>query len=62
MEIMPMYTYYCMACDQDFEKLIKMEMRDQAMCESCGNRLIRGLDRPGLVWAPTSSKGTGFRT
>lgn len=58
---MPMYTYYCVSCDKDFEKLMKMEKRDEALCEFCGNRLIRGLDRPGLVWAPTRG-GSGFAT
>lgn len=58
---MPMYTYYCMACDKDFEKLMKMEQRDEALCSICGNRLVRGLDRPGLVWAPTRG-GSGFAT
>jgi len=54
---MPIYTYTCLVCDKDVEKMIPMIQRDQQMCPECGHRLIRGIDRPGLVWSPTRNSG-----
>jgi len=61
MEIMPLYSYTCLACDRTAEIITKIESRDSAFCSNCGNRLIRNIDRPGLVWAPTRG-GSGFAT
>ena len=57
MEIMPLYTYTCLTCDSDYEIISKIEQRDNAMCPNCGARLIRNIDRPGLVWSPTKNGG-----
>ena len=54
---MPLYTYTCLTCDSDYEIISKIEQRDNAMCPNCGARLIRNIDRPGLVWSPTKNGG-----
>jgi putative FmdB family regulatory protein len=54
---MPIYTYYCKPCDKDFEKMSKIDERDNQKCDDCGYRLFRSVDIPGGVWAPTSGKG-----
>ncbi|AXG66201.1 hypothetical protein SEA_ANNADREAMY_82 [Streptomyces phage Annadreamy] len=54
---MPIYTYWCQCCDNDQERLIPIAQRDEQKCDECGNRLIRAIDRPGAVWAPTSTGG-----
>jgi putative FmdB family regulatory protein len=53
---MPTYTYDCLTCEIKKEEVVKMEQRDEIMisCPKCGYRMIRGVDRPGLVWAPTA--------
>jgi putative FmdB family regulatory protein len=61
MEVMPLYTYYCNVCDKDLEVISSIEKRDTQKCDSCGYSLIRNIDRPGLVWAPTRG-GSGFAT
>lgn len=57
MEVMPLYTYTCLECDKSHEVMCKMEERDNAICPDCGVRLIRSIDRPGLVWSPTRNGG-----
>ena len=54
---MPLYTYTCMPCDKEMVLNQKMEQRDNARCPECGYSLIRGIDRPGLVWSPTRNGG-----
>jgi putative FmdB family regulatory protein len=54
---MPIYTYFCQAEDKDVEKNAPIAKRDEQWCEDCGNRLLRAMDIPGGVWAPTSGKG-----
>lgn len=54
---MPLYSYYCIACDEDREAMNSIENRDNSICEECGNKMIRAIDSPGGVWAPTSGKG-----
>lgn len=54
---MPIYTYYCKVCDKDLELISKIDLRDSQMCEQCGYRLVRNLDRPGMVWSPTRNGG-----
>ena len=54
---MPLYTYYCQACDKGIELITSIDARDSQMCEFCGYRLIRNLDRPGMVWSPTRNGG-----
>jgi putative FmdB family regulatory protein len=58
---MPLYTYTCMECNEDHEIIQKIENRDNALCPSCGHRLVRNIDRPGMVWAPTRG-GSGYAT
>jgi len=55
---MPTYTFSCMNCDKIIEKIVKMEDRDNQKCDECGYDLVRAIDRPGLVWAPTAG---GYR-
>jgi putative FmdB family regulatory protein len=54
---MPLYTFTCMQCDKDEERIVKIAERDCQRCERCGNRLIRPIDFQGGVYAPTSGKG-----
>lgn len=54
---MPLYTYTCFECDKDKEVMCKIDERDSAVCPDCGYRLIRNIDRPGLVWSPTRNGG-----
>lgn len=54
---MPLYTYWCPSCDTDQERQSKIADRDNQKCEPCGNRMVRAVDIPGGVWAPTSGKG-----
>jgi putative FmdB family regulatory protein len=61
MEVMPLYTFTCMECDESHELMLKIEERDNAICPGCGIRLIRNIDSPGMVWAPTRGK-SGFAT
>jgi putative FmdB family regulatory protein len=53
---MPIYTFACIACDISKEEQLKIADRDSARieCPQCGNKMIRAMDRPGLVWAPTA--------
>ncbi len=53
---MPTYSYYCRVEDKDLEKNAPIADRDSQWCE-CGERLIRAIDAPGGVYAPTSGRG-----
>jgi len=52
---MPIYSYRCPECKYDLERIAKMDERDEQTCRNCESPLQRKIDRPGLVWAPTSS-------
>jgi putative FmdB family regulatory protein len=54
---MPIYSYYCQAEDRDLEKNAPIADRDNQWCDECGNRLVRAIDAPGGVYAPTAGKG-----
>ena len=54
---MPIYTYKCIECETTFEKLAKIDDRDEQKCPQ-GHKLTRTIDRPGGVYAPTSTGGT----
>ena len=54
---MPIYTYSCKTCDKTVEKNVSMERRDMVNCSECGYKLVRKIDRPGLVWSPTRNGG-----
>lgn len=54
---MPLYSYYCAACDEASDRLSSIDRRDQQMCSECGFRLLRGIDKPGMVWSPTRNGG-----
>jgi len=54
---MPIYSYTCWACDLELERNVKIDDRDNQICEKCLHRLIRQIDAPGAVYAPTSSGG-----
>jgi putative FmdB family regulatory protein len=61
MDLVPLYTFTCIECDRQYELMLKILERDNAVCPDCGLRLIRNVDKPGLVWAPTRG-GSGFAT
>lgn len=54
---MPLYTFYCKVCDLDVELIASISLRDSQTCEKCGYRLVRSIDRPGMVWSPTRNGG-----
>ena len=58
---MPLYTYTCIECNKAHEVIQSIEQRDNSLCPDCGNSLIRNIDKPGLVWAPTRG-GSGYAT
>lgn len=51
-----MYDYWCQNCDTDIEKNVKISERDEQKCPDCGNRIVRAINAPGMVYAPTSGK------
>lgn len=55
---MPNYTFVCVECDIEFDKMIPYEEIENTMCEKCGYRAKRLYTFKGLVWAPTSG---GYR-
>jgi putative FmdB family regulatory protein len=54
---MPIYTYVCRECGLAAEKILAIAERDSASCDECGGNLKRNMDRPGSVYAPTSTGG-----
>lgn len=52
-----MYSYSCETCQTKTVKMCRIDERDAQGCDDCGNALKRGLDRPGAVYAPTSTSG-----
>jgi len=54
---MPTYSYTCIECDKDLERMTKIDYRDNQFCEICGFRLARTIDRPAMVWSPTRNGG-----
>jgi putative FmdB family regulatory protein len=38
---MPIYEYYCDACNLEFEALVPMSQKDDARCEKCGGKVQR---------------------
>lgn len=54
---MPAYTYSCKTCDEIVEKIVSIERRDMVKCSKCQSKLVRKIDRPGLVWSPTRNGG-----
>jgi putative FmdB family regulatory protein len=54
---MPLYTYYCKVCDKDLELISSIGSRDDQYCDDCGYKIIRNIDRPGMVWSPTRNGG-----
>ena len=54
---MPTYSYTCIQCDKDLERMTKIDYRDSQFCDTCGFRLSRTIDKPGMVWSPTRNGG-----
>lgn len=52
---MPIYTYNCKECGT-FTKIVKIDDRDSVTCDA-GHSVKRAIDRPGGVYAPTSTGG-----
>lgn len=58
-KIMPIYTYACSVCDAEIEQMRPVDNRDELReHDDCGGPLLRGIDTPGAVWAPTSTGGS----
>lgn len=55
---MPMYTVTCQECDVRTVRMCKIDERDLQTCDECDAIMIRGIDKVGAVYAPTSSSGT----
>ena len=56
---MPTYTYKCPNCGAKSTRLTKIAERDN-QTKVCGDyhvELVRLIDKPGSVWAPTSTGG-----
>lgn len=51
---MPTYTFTCLACDSDLERIVPIAQRDDQFCEICGWRLNRTVTFTGSVYAPTA--------
>lgn len=54
---MPIYDYYCLACDQGSEENVPIEERDNLQQCICGNSKWRLLSFKGSVWAPSAKNG-----
>ena len=54
---MPIYTFNCVECEKQSDRIVKIAERDDQHCEECDAKLVRGIDSPGAVWAPSSSSG-----
>lgn len=54
---MPNYSYVCVNCDTDEDRIVKIEDRDEQRCDRCGYRLNRIFAFDGIVWAPSSTGG-----
>ena len=62
--IMPTYTFQeCQVCypetpNDTNEFNVSIAERDSVYCSLCCKLLVRKIDRPASVWAPSSSTGT----
>lgn len=54
---MPNYSYTCLACDKDENRIVKIDDRDKQSCSTCGNKLNRTYKFEGSVWSPTKNGG-----
>lgn len=54
---MPNYSYTCMNCDTDEDRIVKIDRRDDQHCRKCGNTLNRNWTFEGSVWSPTKNGG-----
>lgn len=54
---MPLYSYICMQCNNNFEEITGINERDTVVCNECGATAERQIDRPGMVWSPTRNGG-----
>lgn len=57
---MPIYTYQCIECNVETTLIAKIEERNDQQCSTCGNKLNRKIDAPGMVWSPTRNGGHSF--
>lgn len=54
---MPNYAYYCVACDNETEKNVTMNDRDDQDCDTCHRKLKKKFRFNGSVWSPTRNGG-----
>lgn len=52
------YDYVCLACNNEEERNVPMDDRNDQNCNYCGSELKRVYNFHGAVWAPTSTNGT----
>lgn len=52
-----MYTVGCNECGIKTVRICKIDERDEQVCEVCNGIMERRVDRPGGVYAPTSTGG-----
>ena len=54
---MPLYTFHCPDCNEDVELNVTIDDRNKPEPHFCGEWMIRKVDAPGAVYAPTSKGG-----
>lgn len=54
---MPIYDYYCLACDRGSEENVPIRERDYPQKCVCGHLKWRLLSFKGSVWAPSARNG-----
>lgn len=57
---MPIYSYFCEECSEDYECLVNIEDRDSVQCK-CGAKLVRRIDAARSVYSPTATGGQKVR-
>lgn len=58
---MPIYAYRCPACGKDFEKLVSLSRRDEAVvCTACGHEEVRRSVASFASAIGSSASSSGF--
>lgn len=61
---LPIYSYFCLKCDKEVERIVEYSDEEVQLCDDCGNRmekLISLTARMQHLWQPcdtTSDIGT----
>lgn len=51
------YDYVCVTCNNEEERNVPMDDRENQRCNYCNSELKRVFSFRGVVWAPTSTNG-----